>query len=117
MNSPDSYRTALADRIESGLGEGLDVGTLPRGAFLKPEDWLHVLEALRCSGPNSEATGLLRELYKYPGAPDRGGCDWKCHPCDCGYAEWEPGYRALQARVEQFLKRIGATVEQGSKEG
>ena len=47
-------RTALADRIESGLGEGLREGTLPRGMFLAPVDWLHVLEALRCSGPLGE---------------------------------------------------------------
>ena len=52
---------------------------------------------------HGESSALLRELYEFPYAPDRGGCDWKCNPCDCGYAEWEPGYRALQKRIDRFL--------------
>ena|SRR3990167_4850370 len=69
-------RSQLADRIESGLGEGLDVGTLPRGMFLAPVDWLHVLGALRSNGPSvrvrweflpEEPTyGMLRALAGDP---------------------------------------------------
>src|SRR3990167_7309201 len=64
MSASNSYRSQLADRLEASLGEGLKEGSLPRGAFLRPKDWLHVLEALRSSGPSvpSMREVELREL-------------------------------------------------------